>query len=244
METKFNEVVARTSILEEMAGKYFAERVLRTWDEDFVDEDTGETVTIQRNEVLFNRGIPIDNDVLSQVNFYLQSGDVKDVLVSNQKRTGISVKSASSVYCVTILNGSKKRNYYLYANSVEMALKILNDFLEQKVEGGFSFVAAKEIGFSNLIPLADDDEDAGKDFYKVEVDVSYEEDEPLEQVFILQANDAEEAKETIIRFISLKMQDENRVRPFETTILSARTIPCNTIVDYHFVKEYFENNQN
>lgn len=241
METKFNEVVTRTSVLEEMAGKYFAERVLRTWDEDFVDEDTGNVVTIQRNEILFNRGIAIDNDVLTQVNFYLQSGDIKDVLVSNQKRTGIAVKSSASVYCVTILNGNKKRNYYLYANSVELALKILNDFLEQKVEGGFSFISAKEIGYSNLIPLAEDD-DLEKDFYKVEVDISYEEDDPFQQVYILQANDAEEAKETIVRFISLKMQEENRVRPFETTIVSARTIPCNTIVDYHFVKEYFDNN--
>lgn len=243
MQTKFSEVVVRTSVLEEMVGKYFAERVLRTWKEDFVDEGTSEVISMTRNEVLFYRGVEIDNHVLSQINFWIQSGDIKDVLVSNQKRTGVSVKTSSSVYCVTVLSSGKKRNYYLYANSVEMATKIMNDFLEQKIEGGFSFVAAKEIGYSNLIPLVDEDA-SDLDFYKVEVDVSYEEDEPFNQVYILQANDAEDAKEIIIKFISLRMEKENNVRPFEVTILSARTIPCNNIVDYDFVKEYFDNNLN
>ncbi|TDE53782.1 hypothetical protein [Flavobacterium sp. GT3P67] len=237
--TKFNEIVIRTSVLEEMKGNYTAERLLRTWEEDFVDEDTGNVVTIQRNEILFDRGVLMDNDVLSQINFYLQSGDIKDVLASNQKRTGIAVKNSASVYCVTILQGTKKRNYYLYANSVDLALNIITDFLEQKIEGSFSFTSVKEMGFSNLIPLEDDDLD--KDFYKIEVEIAYEEDDPFKQVYILQANDAEEAKEIIIKFISLKMKEEKREKPFETTIVSARTVPCNNIIDYQFAKEYFDN---
>ncbi|WP_035647376.1 hypothetical protein [Flavobacterium sp. ASV13] len=240
METKFNEVVVRTAVLDEMKEKYFAERLLRTWTEDFVDEDSGSIVPIQRNEILFNRGVLIDSKVLSELNFYLQSGDIIDVLVSNQKRTGIPVKGSTSVYCVTVLDGGKKRNYYLYANSVDLAMKIITDFLEQKVEGSFSFVAIKEVGYSNLIPLEDDDVD--KDFYKVEIELAYEEDEPYNQVYILQAHDAEDAKDLIIKFISLKQIEENKEKPFETTIVSARTIPCNNIVDYHFVKEYYDNN--
>lgn len=239
LETKFNEVVIRTSVLEEMKGNYTAERILRSWDEDFVDEDNGEVVTIQRNEILFDRGVLMDNDVLSQINFYIQSGDIKDVLASNQKRTGLSVKNYASVYCVTILQGTKKRNYYLYATSVDLALKIITDFLEQKIEGSFSYTSVKEMGYSNLIPLEEDDLD--KDFYKIEVEVAYEEDEPFKQVYMLQANDAEEAKEIIIKFISLKMKEENREKPFETTIISAKTVPCNNIIDYQFAKDYFDN---
>jgi hypothetical protein len=242
METKFNEVVTRTSVLEEMKGNYTAERLLRSWKEDFIDEDTGEVVSIERNEIILDRGVLMDNDVLSQVNFYIQSGDVKDVLISNHKRTGIAVKNSASVYCVTILYGTKKRNYYLYADSVELALKIITDFLEQKIEGSFSFTSVKEMGYSNLIPLQEDDLD--KDFYKVEVDIAYEENDPFKQLYILQANDAEEAKEIIIKFISLKMKTENREKPFETTIISARTVPCNNIIDYQFAKEYFENQLN
>lgn len=239
METKFNEVVTRTSVLEEMNGNYTAERLLRSWHEDFVDEDTSEVVSIERNEIILDRGVLMDNDTLSQVNFYLQSGDIKDVLVSNQKRTGIAVKNSASVYCVTILHGKKKRNYYLYADSVDLALKIINDFLEQKIEGSFSFTSVKEMEYSNLIPLEEDDID--KDFYKIEVDIAYEEDDVFKQTYMLQANDAEEAKEIIIKFISLKMKEENREKPFETTIISAKTVPCNNIIDYQFAKEYFDN---
>ncbi len=38
-----------------MLGKRLAARVLRTWVEDFVDEDTGEVVSIERNEVVLER---------------------------------------------------------------------------------------------------------------------------------------------------------------------------------------------
>lgn len=239
METKYNEVITRTSKIEEMKGNYTAERLLRTWNEDFVDEDTGNVVSIQRNEILLNKGVLLDNDELSQVNFYLQSKDIKDVLISNQKRTGTAVKNTASVYCATILHGKKKRNYYLYADSVDLALKIITDFLEQKIEGSFSFTAVKEMEYSNLIPLEEDDVD--KDFYKIEVDVAYDEDDVFKQTYMLQANDAEEAKEIIIKFISLKMKEENREKPFETTIISAKTVPCNNIIDYQFAREYFDN---
>lgn len=243
METKFNEVINRTSVLEEIKGNYLAERLLRTWSEDFADEDTGQIVTIQRNEILFEKGVLIDGDILTQINFYLQSEDVKDVLVSNQQRHGTVVKNSTSVYCVAIRDGKKKRNYYLYANSVMMAMEIITDFLEQKIKGGFSFVSIRELDYSNLIPVQEDvdGDESEKDFYKVEIEITYEEGEAFEQLYILQASDAEEAKESIIRFISLKMKEENREKSFETVIISAKTIPCNNIVDYHFVKEYFEN---
>lgn len=239
LESKYNEVIFRTADLSEMKGNYTAERLLRTWKEDFVDEDTSEVISIDRNEILFDRGTLLDNDTLSQINFYLQSEDIKDVLVSNQKRTGLAIKNSISVYCITILQGTKKRNYYLYADSVELAIKIINDFLEQKIEGSFSYTSVKEMGYSNLIPLEEDDLD--KDFYKIEVEVAYEEDEPFKQTYMLQSNDAEEAKEIIIKFLSLKMKEENREKPFQTTIISAKTVPCNNIIDYQFAREYFDN---
>jgi len=239
IETKFNEVVIRTSELAEMKGSYLAERLLRSWSEDFIDEDTSEVVAIERNEILFEKGTLLDNDVLVEVNFYLQSGDIKDVLISNQKRTGTSVKSQASVYAATILSGNKKKNYYLYSDSIELAHKIMTDFLEQKIEGSFSFTSIKELGYSTLIPAAEEDTD--KDVYKVQIELIYDGDDEVKRVYILKANDAEEAKELIIKFISLKMKDDNDDRTFETTILSAQTIPCNNIIDYHFVKEYFDN---
>jgi DNA-directed RNA polymerase subunit beta len=42
-------------ILKKAVGRKLAARVLKTWVEDFVDEDTGEVVSIERNEVIFDR---------------------------------------------------------------------------------------------------------------------------------------------------------------------------------------------
>ena len=49
------EVNATTARLKKAKGRKLAARVLKTWTEDFVDEDTGEVVSIDRNEVLLER---------------------------------------------------------------------------------------------------------------------------------------------------------------------------------------------
>ncbi|TRX55584.1 DNA-directed RNA polymerase subunit beta [Fulvivirga sp. M361] len=49
------EVKATKKDLKDVSGRKLAARVLRTWTEDFVDEDTGEVVSIDRNEVLLER---------------------------------------------------------------------------------------------------------------------------------------------------------------------------------------------
>ncbi len=49
------EIPATKPALKKVIGRKLAARVLRTWTEDFVDEDTGEVVSIDRNEVLLER---------------------------------------------------------------------------------------------------------------------------------------------------------------------------------------------
>ncbi len=50
-----DEVKVSKSGLKKMVGRTLAARVLKTWIEDFVDEDTGEVVSIERNEVILDR---------------------------------------------------------------------------------------------------------------------------------------------------------------------------------------------
>ncbi|HEY1031953.1 MAG TPA: DNA-directed RNA polymerase subunit beta [Flavipsychrobacter sp.] len=57
-----DEVKADKKTLEANIGRRLAARVLRTWTEDFVDEDTGEVVTIERNEVLLDRDNVLDEE--------------------------------------------------------------------------------------------------------------------------------------------------------------------------------------
>lgn len=53
IETRKTEIRYVTSDPKKMLNMYLAKRVLKTWEESFIDEDTGETVTIERNEMKF-----------------------------------------------------------------------------------------------------------------------------------------------------------------------------------------------
>ena len=56
------EIKADKKTLKKAVGRKLAARVLRTWTEDFVDEDTGEVVTIERNEIILERDILLDEE--------------------------------------------------------------------------------------------------------------------------------------------------------------------------------------
>ncbi len=58
--------VSKTS-LKKAIGQKLAARVLKTWVEDFVDEDTGEVVTIERNEVIIDREIILENSHIDEI---------------------------------------------------------------------------------------------------------------------------------------------------------------------------------
>ncbi len=57
-----DEIPATQKELEKSIGRKLAARVLRSWTEDFVDEDTGEVVTIERNEIILERDIVLDEE--------------------------------------------------------------------------------------------------------------------------------------------------------------------------------------
>ena len=56
------EIKVSKSGLKKVLGRKLAARVLNTWHEDFVDEDTGEVVSIERNEIVLDRDTTIDKE--------------------------------------------------------------------------------------------------------------------------------------------------------------------------------------
>ncbi len=71
------EVAANKTALKKIIGRKLAARVLRTWTEDFVDEDTGEVVSIDRNEVLMERDSIITED---DIELIVESGSKSIIL--------------------------------------------------------------------------------------------------------------------------------------------------------------------
>ena len=61
------EVKVSKSGLKKYVGRKLSARVLRTWIEDFVDEDTGEVVSIERNEVIIERDTILENSHIDEI---------------------------------------------------------------------------------------------------------------------------------------------------------------------------------
>ncbi len=53
--------------LKKVMGRKLAARVLKSWVEDFVDEDTGEVVSIERNEVIIDRETILENEHIEMI---------------------------------------------------------------------------------------------------------------------------------------------------------------------------------
>jgi DNA-directed RNA polymerase subunit beta len=62
-----DEVKANKTNLKKAIGRKLAARVLKSWVEDFVDEDTGEVVSIERNEVIFDRETVIEESHIEEI---------------------------------------------------------------------------------------------------------------------------------------------------------------------------------
>ena len=73
VKTRKDEIRFKTDDPKRMLNKYICARVLKTWTEDFVDKDTGKITSVERNEVLFEKGTYIDREVLQKIQFFLTS---------------------------------------------------------------------------------------------------------------------------------------------------------------------------
>ena len=74
------EIKVSKANLKKYYGRKLAARVLNTWHEDFVDEDTGEVVSIERNEIVLDRDTEIDKDNVEEI---IEAG-VKTVLIHKE----------------------------------------------------------------------------------------------------------------------------------------------------------------
>ena len=61
------EVKVSKTGLKKVIGRKLAARVLNTWHEDFVDEDTGEVISIERNEIIIDRDTVIEKDHIEEI---------------------------------------------------------------------------------------------------------------------------------------------------------------------------------
>ena len=74
------EIKSTAKELKKAIGRKLAARVLRRWTEDFVDEDTGELVTLERNEIILERDVILDEENIQLI----QNANVDTVILQKE----------------------------------------------------------------------------------------------------------------------------------------------------------------
>ena len=157
--------VIETNKPEEMLHKYLAECAVKTWTENFIDQDTGETVPVERHEVIFDRGTYIDESLLPKIMFSIQSEELKTVKVCENKplvkRHNMQVRR----YIVKLSDGLHNCNVYTTrAKTPEDAAQMVCDYYTiyglPTLSGNFSVIDSAATGLRLLYK-----EDLGKAYW-------------------------------------------------------------------------------
>ncbi len=109
------EVNATKTDLKKVIGRRLAARVLKTWTEDFVDEDTGEVVSIDRNEVLLERDSVITEE------------DIETIIDSGSKSVILHKEDVNIADYAIIYNTLQKDNSNSEKEAVEQIYRQLRN---------------------------------------------------------------------------------------------------------------------
>ena len=165
--------VIETNKGEEMLHKYLAECAVKTWTENFIDQDTGEKVPVERHEVIFDRGTYIDESLLPKIMFSIQSEELKTVKVCENKplvkRHNMQVRR----YIVKLSDGLHNCNVYTTrAKTPEDAAQMVCDFYTiyglPTLSGNFSVIDSAATGLQLLYK-----EDLGKAYWEDLYNISH-----------------------------------------------------------------------
>lgn len=249
VQTKKDEVIKVISKYEEIphsVGMYANKGITKNWVEDFVDEDTAEVVSIERKEILFDKGTELTPDVISQLLFYFQSGDIKEIEISNQKRAAYENSFGTRVYLAIAEIGIKRKKYkFLFsAANIPTSIEILKDYMELNFSGGYRIVSIKEFKTSIIIEdtlkkeneiLNDEDTLNNEKFYQITVISKNEDDYEYESDAVVKTIDLDKA---IILFNRKLMEGRDDKDKFTSRLEEAKLLNVNYLIEDDFTLAY------
>ena len=104
------EVKATRNNLKKAVGKQLAARVVEAWTEDFVDEDTGEVVSMERTEVVIERDVELTEEHIEKI----LDLDVKSILIKTEDKDGIDYSVIYNTLKKDTANNAKEACEYIY----------------------------------------------------------------------------------------------------------------------------------
>ena len=261
-------VTFRTSDPKQMLGKYMPKHAVQTWTEDFIDEDTGETVSVERNQIVVGRGY-ISQEKLAEIQFAIQAGDIQDVEVSEEDVRDMTLYTPSYLTNfmveIPILSdaGSITKNHFaVRAQTIPQAIQIAAEF-GQMYRGFEGFIRATRVVTIDASIVPDDHAcipeenrkpaDERKDYFKVQVRREWVEDMKLKKsdiYYIVAANDVGQAKERIALLLDIMKAEQEKEQGIKvennrrTTIRKAIPFEVDCIVPKEFSDLFYEKETN
>lgn len=248
ISTKKNEVITFVNRYEDLTratGLYANKAICKSWIEDFVDEDTGDVVSIERKEVLFERGTELKPDMVSQLLFYFQSGDVKEIELSNQRRGAYEATYGTRIYLAVAEIGMKKKKYkFIFSScSIPVSMEILKDYIELNFEGGYRILSIKE--FQTDIILEDslkqveesmlEENTLNEDkFYQITALITEGEGYEYTSNAVVKTIDLEKA----LVLLDRKLKERSGEQKFGIKLEEAKLVSVDYIIDSDFVLAY------
>ena len=104
------EVKVNKTNLKKCIGSKLAARVLKTWNEDFVDEDTGEVVSIERNEIIIDRETVLEESHIEEI----LDSDVNTILIHNEDANSNDFAIIHNTLQKDQCNSEKEAIFYTY----------------------------------------------------------------------------------------------------------------------------------
>jgi hypothetical protein len=201
------EIIKRTLPVEEAQGWHLSQDESKTWTEDVHDEETDETVSMERSEVILKKGIKLTAiDILALQENGITSVRVSNIPLKGKKQENMNLWEATLK--MRLKNGEKKRTYIVTAESPSEAEKFISDYLEVNVECTFRAVKVSMLEYSKVIKLYDTEREEyeadGKHrirWYKTQIFAMIEDDDDeasgSNKNILIQATDFETALQAI-----------------------------------------------
>ena len=104
------EVKVSKTGLKKYLGRRLAARVINTWHEDFVDEDTGEVVSIERNEIIIDRDTILEKEHIDQI---LES-NTKTILLHKEDERSVDYNIIHNTLQKDPTNSEKEAVEHIY----------------------------------------------------------------------------------------------------------------------------------
>ncbi len=125
----------KTVSTQEAVGMYLAEHVCKKWKEDFVDQDTQETVQIERNKILYERDRYVDSKMAKDIEEY----GIKEIVVCNNPGRAEELKKFLRLthIKVKLVGGNKPGVIICRAESLRQGMDLAADYAEGNTEEVF-----------------------------------------------------------------------------------------------------------